>query len=93
MAINLILALVFRQAQKYAKAMLSYEKALMWQELFDVALQAEISTDDLSDLAYRVSGVFPYDFFVQHSEISMCNRGSQLEETVFRRCACFAGLR
>lgn len=36
--------------------MLSYEKALMWQELFDVALQEQLSTEDLSDLAYRIAG-------------------------------------
>ncbi|GJE98183.1 IkappaB kinase complex IKAP component [Phanerochaete sordida] len=48
-------AFVFRQAQKFSKAMLAYEKALLWQELFDVALQEDLPSEDLSAVAYRVA--------------------------------------
>lgn len=36
--------------------MLAYEKALLWQDLFDIALQESLSTEDLIALAYRVAG-------------------------------------
>lgn len=52
------LCLVFRQASKLEKAMLSHEKALDWQELFELAVQQELSEDALKDIAYRVAGKF-----------------------------------
>lgn len=54
--LNFRLCVVSRQALKPSKAILAYEKALMWQELFDVALQESMSEEDLSALAYRVAG-------------------------------------
>ena len=36
--------------------MLSHEKALEWQELFELAVQQELSEEDLKDIAYRVAG-------------------------------------
>lgn len=35
--------------------MLAYEKALQWQDLFDLAMRTGIPEDDLSDMAYRVA--------------------------------------
>ncbi len=59
---------VFRQASRFSKAMLAYEKALDWQELFDIAfslrLQDQISEGDLVATAYSVAGRFPFIFFV-----------------------------
>lgn len=46
---------VFRQAGKPSKAMLAYEKALDWQEVFEIAVQ-ELSPEDLSDAGYRIAG-------------------------------------
>ncbi|KAI0785729.1 IkappaB kinase complex IKAP component [Abortiporus biennis] len=46
---------VFTQAQKYEKAMVAYEKALDWQELFALAVQQQASEEDLADMAYRVA--------------------------------------
>ncbi|THG94781.1 hypothetical protein EW026_g6757 [Hermanssonia centrifuga] len=52
-------AFVFRQASRFSKAMLAYEKALDWQELFDIAfslrLQDQISEGDLVATAYSVA--------------------------------------
>ncbi|KAI0686278.1 Elongator complex protein 1 [Cytidiella melzeri] len=48
-------AFVFRQAEMYAKAMLAYEKALEWQDLFEIAIQQQVSTEDLRATAYRVA--------------------------------------
>ncbi|KAI0752776.1 IkappaB kinase complex IKAP component [Daedaleopsis nitida] len=48
-------AFVFRQANKLEKAMLAHEKALDWQELFELAVQQELSEDALKDTAYRVA--------------------------------------
>ena len=41
--------------------MLAYEKALLWQELFDVALQENLIAEDLSTIAYRVAGQYSFD--------------------------------
>ncbi|KAI1786336.1 IkappaB kinase complex IKAP component [Ganoderma leucocontextum] len=48
-------AFVFRQANKPEKAMVSYEKALDWQELFELAVQQELPPEDLKGIAYRVA--------------------------------------
>ncbi|KAL6305119.1 IkappaB kinase complex IKAP component [Sparassis latifolia] len=48
-------AFVFRQANKNSKALVAYEKALEWQELFELAIQVETSKDDLASMAYRVA--------------------------------------
>ena len=38
--------------------MLAYEKALDWQELFDIAVQQQCPEDDLVATAYRVAGSY-----------------------------------
>jgi len=48
-------AFVFRQASKPAKAMLAYEKALDWQEVFEIAVQENLSEEDLSETGYRIA--------------------------------------
>lgn len=47
---------VFILAQKPLKVMLAYEKALQWQELFELALREGVSSDEIIAMAYRVSG-------------------------------------
>lgn len=37
--------------------MLAYEKALDWQELFDIAVQEQTTSEELAIVAYRVAGV------------------------------------
>lgn len=49
-------AAVFVEAGHLQKAMVAHEKALDWQELFDIAIRSEASADDLEELGYRVSG-------------------------------------
>lgn len=53
---------VFRKAQQPDKAMIAYEKALEWQELFDLALQNQIHGDNLVSMGYRVAGRSSYYF-------------------------------
>ncbi|KAL1945489.1 hypothetical protein VTO73DRAFT_2340 [Trametes versicolor] len=48
-------AFVFRQANRLEKAMIAHEKALDWQELFELAVQQAPSDEELKDTAYRVS--------------------------------------
>ncbi|KAM5537957.1 hypothetical protein V8D89_008433 [Ganoderma adspersum] len=48
-------AFVFRQAKKPEKAMVSHEKALDWQELFELAVEKDLSPEDLKNIAYRVA--------------------------------------
>ncbi|KAI0629477.1 IkappaB kinase complex IKAP component [Trametes polyzona] len=53
-------AFVFRQANKPEKAMIAHEKALNWQELFELAAQQERPDEELKDTAYRVAGKCAY---------------------------------
>ncbi len=46
---------VFRQANKPERALIAHEKALDWQELFELVSQQELPT---SDIAYRVAGTY-----------------------------------
>ncbi|KAF8911562.1 IkappaB kinase complex IKAP component [Gymnopilus junonius] len=48
-------ATVFVEAKKSEKAMTSYEKALEWRELFDVAQLNSMSEEDTIAMAYRVA--------------------------------------
>lgn len=48
-------AFVFRQAYKPQKSMVAHEKALDWQELFELALQENTPPDDLVRMAHRVA--------------------------------------
>lgn len=52
----LIRWLVFREASKPMKAMIAHEKALDWQELFELAVRENLTHDELSSMAYRVAG-------------------------------------
>ena len=48
--------LVFVEANKHQKAMVAYEKALEWQELFTLAVSDCMSDAKLVETAYRVAG-------------------------------------
>lgn len=50
--------LVFVEANSLQKAMVSYEKALEWQDLFELALRHSelVNAEDIQAMAYRVSG-------------------------------------
>jgi len=47
---------VFIQAEKPAKAMIAYEKALDWRELFDLAVRESTPEDELAEMGLRVAG-------------------------------------
>ena len=73
--------------------MLAYEKALDWQDLFDVAVQQQLSTDDLHAAAYRVAGN-PFLLVARRAKlIDYSNRGPFLEEEVPGSSNCTSGLR
>ncbi|KAG9116362.1 hypothetical protein FRC07_007460, partial [Ceratobasidium sp. 392] len=44
-----------KQAKDTKRAMFAYEKARMWKELFSLAVEADISSEDLTDMGYRVA--------------------------------------
>ncbi|KAH9985168.1 IKI3 family-domain-containing protein [Russula vinacea] len=48
-------ALVFMDAQRPQKAMLAYEKALLWRELFEVAQLQSVDPEEIVAMAYRVA--------------------------------------
>ena len=54
---------VFVQAENPAKAMIAYERALDWRELFDLAVRESTPQDKLVEIGLRVAG-----------EISVCSR-------------------
>ena len=47
---------MFAQAEKPAKAMIAYEKALDWRELFDLAVRESTLEDELAEMGLRVAG-------------------------------------
>jgi hypothetical protein len=48
---------VFVEAKRNNKAMIAHEKALEWQELFDLALLDEdVDEEDIVAMGYRVAG-------------------------------------
>jgi hypothetical protein len=54
---NFIPALIaFVQSSRTKKAMIAYEKALEWQNLFDLVLREGIKGDELLAVARRVAG-------------------------------------
>ncbi|KAI0090814.1 pol II transcription elongation factor [Irpex rosettiformis] len=75
-------AFVFRQAEKYEKAMLAYEKALEWQDLFDVALQQQISKEDLQAAAYRVAEDLSSKKRYQEAAIVLLDYAKDVREAV-----------
>lgn len=48
--------LVFIEAKKAQKAMIAFEKALEWQELFDLAAMESVLEEDIVAMGYRVAG-------------------------------------
>ena len=47
---------VFVQAKNPAKAMIAYERALDWRELFDLAVRESTPQDKLVEVGLRVAG-------------------------------------
>ena len=41
--------------------MIAYERALEWQELFDLAVREGISEEDVIDMGYRIAGALIVD--------------------------------
>lgn len=50
--------IVFINAQLHQKAMIALERALLWRDLFDLAMRENLEENELQDMAYRVAGVF-----------------------------------
>ncbi len=44
-------------AQKPQRAMISYEKALSWRELFELAQLQKVDHEDIVAMAYRMAGM------------------------------------
>ena len=52
--------LVFTEAKDTAKAMVAFERGLDWQSLFTLTIQQQLLQEDISEMAFRVSGIsFP----------------------------------
>ncbi|KIM63897.1 hypothetical protein SCLCIDRAFT_1213692 [Scleroderma citrinum Foug A] len=48
-------ALVFVEASDFRKAMIAHERALEWQELFELCVKEALSEDEVKEIAYRVA--------------------------------------
>ena len=55
--VKLITMLVFTEAHRPSKAMIAYEKALNWQDLFDLAAREHVGEEEIVSMGYRVSGL------------------------------------
>jgi elongator complex protein 1 len=44
-------------AQRPQKAMLAYEKALLWRELFELAQLQRVDHEEIVTIAYRAAGM------------------------------------
>lgn len=47
---------VFVEASKPPKALIAFEKALEWQELFDLAARDDMDEEELAAMGVRVAG-------------------------------------
>jgi elongator complex protein 1 len=47
---------VFVEASDARRAMISYERALQWQELFELCLKEQLDGDEITEIAYRIAG-------------------------------------
>jgi elongator complex protein 1 len=56
MMIDLMNITVFVEAKRTRKAMIAHEKALEWQELFNLAVLDEMDEEDIVAMGYRVAG-------------------------------------
>jgi elongator complex protein 1 len=54
----LIFVAVFVRSQNHSKAMVAHEKALEWQELFDLAARMAVTEEDVVATAYRMAGSY-----------------------------------
>jgi hypothetical protein len=48
--------------------MLAHERALEWQELFDLGLRTSMAEGDIIDTGYRVAGLHSRSYSYQYSE-------------------------
>ncbi|KAG2158594.1 pol II transcription elongation factor [Suillus bovinus] len=48
-------ATVFVEASDARRAMISYERALQWQELFELCLKEQLDSDEITEIAYRIA--------------------------------------
>ena len=48
---------MFLDAQRPQNAMIAYEKALLWRELFELAQLQKVDQDEIVAMAYRVAGM------------------------------------
>ena len=47
---------MFVQAEKPANAIIAYEKAIDWRELFDLAVRERTPEEELAEMGLRVAG-------------------------------------
>ena len=50
--------IVFIDAQLPRKALVAFERALLWRDLFDLALREKLDEDEIQDMAYRIAGMY-----------------------------------
>ncbi|KAG0700203.1 pol II transcription elongation factor [Suillus ampliporus] len=48
-------ATVFIEASDARRAMVSYERALQWQELFELCLKEQLNDEEITEIAYRIA--------------------------------------
>jgi hypothetical protein len=86
-----IWSVVFIEAARLEKAMIAYERALEWQELFDLAVREGMSEADIVDMGYRVAGVLS-SMNGSDNIFDYSSRGFVLQEEIHGSGSSFAGL-
>ena len=71
--------------------MVSYEKCLQWQELFNLAVLANVGEEKLVEMGYRVAG-WSFSSLTYELKYNFFNRGSGFQEAPFRCWQSIVGL-
>jgi len=71
--------------------MVSYEKCLQWQELFNLAVLANVGEEKLVEMGYRVAG-WPFSSLNFELKYNFSTRGSGFQEAPFRCWQSIIGL-
>ncbi|KAG1812305.1 pol II transcription elongation factor [Suillus variegatus] len=65
-------ATVFVEALDARRAMISYERALQWQELFELCLKEQLDGDEITEIAYRIADeLFSKKRFSESARVSL----------------------
>lgn len=78
----------FSLGTRWRKALLAYEKAHMWKEAFALTSRAELTEEDVSNLASRIAGENKVYCYVEVSLMSALQMISTVESDISKQLVC-----